>query len=218
MRKFVVLVLLLAVLVVGAEVAVRYWVDAEAEREAEANLDAVGDVDVELRSFPVVARLVMSGEVGDMTIDLVDVQERGVALASLSADVSGLVLDRGSLFGDQRVEVVDVDRARLTARIDQSAVQALLPAGTITLSPGQATVTVGDVSVTASAALADRNLVLQVEPLPAVAVPLPSTDLLPCQPAATIVDGAVLLECETGDLPPALVQAIGDLSERGGRQ
>lgn len=216
MRKLVVLLLLLAVLVVGVEVGVRLWVDAEAEREAEANLDGVGEVDVTLRSFPVVARLLLSGEVGDMDVELVDVQEEGVAVARLSARVTGLVLDRGALFGDRRVEVVDLDGARLEARVEEGAIQALLPAGTIELTPGQATVSAGGASVTASVAVSDRTLHLAVDPLPAVAVPLPSTDLLPCDPSAEIVDGAVLLACDVDDLPPALVQAIGDLSERTG--
>jgi hypothetical protein len=215
-RKLVVLVLLLAIVLVGVEVGVRLWVDAEAEREAEANLDAVGEVDVTLRSFPVVARLLLSGEVGDMDVELVDVREEGVAVARLTARVTGLVLDRGALFGDRRVEVVDLDGARLEARVEEAAIQALLPAATIVLTPGQATVTAGDVSITAQVAIRDRALVLAVEPLPAVSIPLPSTDLLPCDPAAEIVDGAVLLACDVDDLPPALVQAIGDLSERVG--
>lgn len=213
MRKLIVLALLVAVLVVGVEVGVRSWVDAEAERQAESNLDAVGRVDVRLHSFPVVARLLASGSAGDVTVDLVDVQEEGVAVANLSVEVDGLVLDRGALLRDRRVEVVDLDRARVEARVEQAAVQALLPAGTVTLAPGQATVTAGDVSVTARAAVVDRALVLQVEPLPAVTIPLPSTDLLPCEPQAEIVEGAVLLACETAGLPPALVQAIGDASE-----
>lgn len=214
MRKLVVLGLLLAIALVGVEVGVRYWVDAEAERQAAANLDAVADVDVELRSFPLVPRLLLSGDVGDVTIRLDEVAEQGVALDVLTVVVDGLVLDRGALVNDRRVEVVDVDRARLEARVPEGAVQALLPAGTIRFDPGTATLTAGDLSVTAAVAVEGRDLVLRVDPLPAVSVPLPSTDLLPCQPGGEVVAGAVLLTCEVDDLPPVIVQAIGDLSER----
>ena len=208
MRRAVVLVLVLlgVVLVVlaGAEILGPRVAERAIERRVDQRLD-VDSVDAHLEGFPVVARLLATGKVARLAIDL-----RGLVRPELTIDVVrlrlfGIELERGSfLDGEPRFE--SIDRGEIEAEITEAELAAVLPGGLgLQLSPGRATVDVAGVTVDVGVSVAGGVLRLDLGPLPAVSLPLP-TEILPCPLDGEVLEGRVLLSCTLEEVPDWVVR------------
>jgi hypothetical protein len=213
MRKLLVLGVLVAVLLVG-DLAARSVAESAVERGVRSKVEDVGSVDAQIHSFPFTGRLLAQGKVSTLDLRLTDVTGHGIDVAWLRLQADGLVFDRSVLFGG-KVRIKDVDRVEVTANITQAEVSRLTGAQVELLDGGQARVTYKGVTATADVAVVEGQLQLSAAGLPALRVPLPDSDLLPCDVDAVVVAGAVLATCTADHLPPIVLRAVGTVDLQG---
>jgi hypothetical protein len=205
-RKLVVLAVLVAVLLVG-DFAARSAAESAIESGIQGRVSGVGSVDARIDSFPFTGRLLGQGKVANLDLRLSDVTGHGIDVAWLRLQASGLALDRSAMFGG-KVELEGVDHVAVTAHITEAAISALAGAHVELLGAGQARVTYQDVTATARVTVADGRLQFTADGLPALSVPVPSSDLLPCAVDAVVVAGAVDASCTADHLPAIVASSV----------
>lgn len=210
MRKLVLLLVLAAVLVVAV------LVDASAEARAEEEVvvavrngvGEVGEVEAEIDSFPFIGRLLLQERVPTLRVRLTDIGGYGLDVAELRVVAQEIRLDRDVLLQGE-VKVTGVGHVRAEAVITAAEVSRATGAEIELLAGGQARVTVRGITATANAEVADGQIRFAVAGLPAIALPLPATGLLPCAPDVEVVAGALLASCEAERLPQILLDVLG---------
>ncbi|MCU1484313.1 MAG: hypothetical protein JWN67_1059 [Actinomycetia bacterium] len=207
MRKLLVLAVLVAVLLVG-DLAARSAAESAVEKGVRAKVSGVASVDAQIHSFPFTGRLLGQGKVSTLDLRLTDVTGHGIDVAWLRMETKGLELDRSVLFGG-KVRIKHVDSVTVTANISQDQVSKATGAQVELLDGGKARITYKGVTATADVAVVDGSMRFTAAGLPALTVPLPDSDLLPCAVDATVVQGAVLASCTADHLPAIVVRAVG---------
>lgn len=211
MRKL----LVLAVVVIGmviADVVVRTTAESALADGIRDNTVGVGSVTADIDSFPFTGRLLAGGHVSKVDVRLDDVTGYGIDVAQLRIEAFGLVLGRRALYGGG-VRIEDVDSVTVTAVITEGAIRAVTGAD-VRLRPGRAEVTVRGVTFTATAAVVAGTIRLTIDPLPAVSVPLPTSDLVPCTLAARVEEAQVVATCTADHLPTIVTDAVGTVPIR----
>lgn len=193
------------VLAVAGEVLAPPLVEREIEARVEDRLQ-VGEVDADLGSFPVVARVLASSEVRTVvvTLDRLAEQPSPVVIDRVRVELTGVHLERSALFdGEARLE--DVERGNLVAEITEEDIEVAVPGGAdVELSPGRVTATVAGVTVDAAAVVEGGQLRLDLGPVPAITVPLP-VELFPCTLDVAVEQDRVRLSCTLDEVPDWMV-------------
>jgi hypothetical protein len=213
MKKVFYAVAILVVVLLGLDFVARAWVETQVADATQRRVNGVASVDVSIDSFPFVGRLLAAGEVRHITMRLDELAGQPVDVRTLRVDVRGLELSRSVLLGKAHVQLTGVRLVRLTAVITQDALRKLTGAD-LQLSDGRIAITGGGRTITAEVSVANGRLRFRVDPLPAVTVPLPTTDLLPCHVQVAVRDGELDLTCTTTKLPPIVVRAVGSVDLR----
>jgi hypothetical protein len=219
-RKWIFLVfptVVLLALIVGDQAA-KSWAESKLAERAAAYYPPGSGSSASIRSFPFVGRLLVSGSVPRVDVNLDDVRIQAVLLRQLTLRVSDVTLDRSDLF-DGRVRLLDVGQGQIRATIDGSSL-AKATGFDVRLRPGQVEVhqRIQGVNVVAKGELSVKGNVVTVTPtsVQGLSVPLnrfainyriPGIEILPCQAETEIVEGAAILSCDINDVPAALVQA-----------
>jgi hypothetical protein len=211
---FVALLLVMVVLVaVGADAAVVGEAERRIEERVAEQVPEAELVTADIQGFPVAARLLATGKINE-----VEVMLENVALAELSLErvvvlAEGVKLSRADLL-DGRIDIEEVSRATLTARITETALSRTLPAGvTLALTPGQAEATVAGVTTAAEVTAVEGVLQLRGGGL-VLDVLLPTDFLLPCPLDGAVVADAVELSCVIDRVPDwVLTRAVARSSE-----
>lgn len=200
----------LLVLAVGVTLAIDGWARGRAEREIErqvsAQLDGVA-VDAHITGFPVVLRLLMTSRVDQLDVHATGVVEGPLRLAAVDVGVSGLRLDRSSLFGGA-VVVRGVDRVTIRVELSDADISALIGIPVRFGAAGVTATVLGRVT-TAFVTLDDRHLEITGPDFDPIALDLPTERYLPCRPSLAIVTGRAELACTITELPGAVLDAIG---------
>ncbi len=211
MRRLIVGLAILVGLAVVGDLAARLWVERRVEDRAAAHLPSVREVDASVESFPFLGRLLWSGDVPHSRLVLRDVTGVGINVAEVRLEIDGATFDRRSLVRGDRVQLVDVDRVRLSVRVSDRALSRVL-GSVVQLAPAGVQVRTGGGVVEAQLRVDDRRLVFGLAGVPAQSVPLPSADVLPCEPQIDVQERAVELSCAIADLPPLVLDAVGALA------
>ncbi|MBW3536898.1 MAG: DUF2993 domain-containing protein [Actinobacteria bacterium] len=168
--------------------------------EAAADRIRSESVDVDLEGFPVVARVLVKGEVAQVEYRWGSPLLGRVRAQSLEVSLRGVGLARSDLLnGDVRIE--GVEAGELEVKIPLSEIGRLLERdvrihqGQIVVSLTPATEVVGSVSASAD------GLVLTAGPLEPVAADF-DRGIMPCAPRVTLDNRLVLLRCSFRGLPP----------------
>lgn len=195
-----------------ADVLVRRYVEAQIAASTEQELRDLAGVEAEISSFPFLARIALFGSVDRLELRLDSILGRGVDVATLELRIEGLRLDRSSLLETNQVRITAIDSARLTAAITEEALNAVVPVPgvRIDLVDDAVELTVAGQTVTAGVEVSGGRLVVRPpDPVPEVSLPLPSSELLPCEVSGRVRQDRVELTCVTDRLPPIVVEAIG---------
>lgn len=189
MRKLV--VALVAVFVVGLIADIGLKALAEAQIESTATRESEGaSADAAIPVFPFLPPLLLSGQVDEVSLRLVDVPAGPATFDRLDFDLQGVEISRRALLRDRRVELVAIDRGSVSAVVQLPAVARAVPLNGLT------------------ARVSGRSIVLRGPRGIAVSIPLPADRYLPCQGEAQVESGAVRVTCTLEEIPPALVEAI----------
>ena len=202
MRKLVVFLLVLGALGVAVDVSVRKVAQDELARRVANRVPAATSTSAQIRSFPFLGRLLLSGEVPEVDAAATDVTVRGVRFASLGVALYGVTIDRREVLSNRRVVMSGIDRGQARATLDAAALSEYFGVP-ITLEPGKASVDVGGVKVAATVSIVDGQLKVSGVNVPSPALSLVAP-LLPCVPNARIELGRVVLTCDFTEIPQEL--------------
>lgn len=204
-RLLPVLAVLVAVIVgllAAADVTARVVAQQALAQRLRTAVPTATTVDAQIRSFPFLGRLLVSGHIGEVDAHATGVSVHGLRFDSIAVSLRGVELDRTQLLEDRRVVLENIDAGRAVAQVTQADLSAALGVP-VTLADGRATVTVLGRHLGADLAVRDGRLVVNGAgvSLPALSVVAP---LLPCPADAEVVTGRVVLTCDFTGVPVEL--------------
>jgi hypothetical protein len=219
-RKWIFLVFPTVILLgqIVADQAVTGWAESTLAERAAAYYPPGSASSAAIHSFPFVPRLLITGDVPRVEVNLDDLRVKEVLVRQLSLRVSDVRLDRDELF-QGRVHVRDVGQGTIVATLDGPALARAIGADVRFTSAGDVEVheRIQGVNVKARGKLTFKGNVLTVTPtsvegrsVPAdrfvINYRIPGTELLPCPPQVKVITDAVVLSCDVVDIPAALVE------------
>ncbi len=215
MKKVVILIVVLVIL--GAIVGGLAYADLHArtlaEEHAQANitrqLPQAQGVHVTLDGFPFTLGVLMNGEVEALHVDVDAVEEQGLRATELSLTVETISLDTDALLDEQRLVVTDIGRATAQGFVSDDAVTKVV-GHEVQFSPGKARGEYQGQVIEATASIKGRLVLLSsnLEGVPPLIFPLPSSELLPCSPEVELLEGKLRLSCSVDEIPPKLKEAM----------
>lgn len=206
--KLQVALLLVAVLVVGAlgaDVVLKGRAESRLAAEVSAQSPDTNGVRARIRSFPFLARLLTSGKVPRVDITAQHTNPGGVALTDLVVQLDEVELDPGQARKGRAV-VRSIGRGRVRADLGQDQINSRLPKQVqVQLEQGRAVIN-GPGGTEGKLTISPEGMIqLRIGGRSLLDLPVPDTNLLPCQPSATFVTGALRLSCEFTEVPPVLL-------------
>jgi LmeA-like phospholipid-binding len=204
-------------LIVGDRAA-KGWAESKLAERAAAYYPPGSGSSASIHSFPFLGRLLFSGSVPWVDVNLDDVRIEAVLIRQLSIHVSEVKLARGELFHGG-VHIDDVGQGRIVATLDGPSLAKAIGVD-VRFTPGEVQVhqKIQGVDVTAKGKVSVKGNLVTVTPtsVEGLAVPpsrfavsyrIPGIEILPCQADVKVVQNGVVLACNVSDVPAALVQA-----------
>jgi hypothetical protein len=219
-RKWIYLVLptviLLALIV--ADQSAKGWAESKLAERAAAYYPPGAGSSASIHSFPFIPRLLFTGEVPRVDVNLDDLRVQAVLIRQLSIHVSDVKLDRDEMFRG-RVHVRDVGEGKIMATLDGPSLAKAIGADLRFTPAGDVEVQerIQGVNVRAKGKLTFKSNVITVTPTSvqglnvppsrfAITYRIPGVELLPCAAEAKVTRDTVVLSCDVVDIPAALVQ------------
>ncbi len=214
MKRLVVVLAVLFVLAVVLLVGVMVLdsrIRAEAEQRAaqrlEQELPIEGTPQVHIESFPFVLRVLLDGSVEQLQVSMRSLESNGIRVDEAKLTIDGLVLDRDALLDRHELKLVEIEQARVEAWVSAQDISRVAKVP-VKIKDGEVSVTIRGQEYTGSATVSKHAVLLRVEGFPPILSPLPSTDLLPCEPDLDIDGDRIHVACTLDALPPAVAQAL----------
>jgi hypothetical protein len=219
-RKWILLVFPTVVILglIVADQSAKGWAESKLAERAAAYYPPGSGSSASIRSFPFIPRLLFTGDVPGVTVNLDDLRIQQVLVRQLSIQVSDVRIDRDEIF-QGRVHVRDVGQGAITLTLDGPALAKAIGADVRFTSAGDVEVheRIQGVNVKAKGKLAVKGNNITVTPtsvegrsVPASRFALnyriPGVELLPCAADATVTKDTVTLSCDVADNPAAQVQ------------
>jgi LmeA-like phospholipid-binding len=208
---------ILLVLIVGDQAA-KGWAESKLAERAAAYYPPGSGSSASIHSFPFIGRLLISGSVPRVDVNLDDLRIQEVLIKQLSIHVTAVQLNRSDLFHG-KVHLDDVGQGKIVATIDGPSLGRAAGLD-LRFAPGEVTVheKIQGVDVTAKGTVAVKGNTVSVTPksvqgldVPpsrlAVSYRIPGIEILPCQADVKIIENGIVVSCNVTDIPPALVQA-----------
>ena len=198
-----VLLLVIAALLVAADLTARSVAEQELARRVETAVPEAGDASVDISTFPFLPRLLASGTVSRLDAEVRDVTIKRVRFEFIAVELHGVQLDRGQLTRNRQIVLQDIERGQVRGEVTQGALSEVLGLP-VRLDAGRAEVRIGGVTVGADLSVTDGRLTVS-----GFGIALPTLDLtgpfLPCIGDAVILSGRVALTCDFDEIPPELL-------------
>jgi hypothetical protein len=204
-------------LIVGDRAA-KGWAESKLAERAAAYYPPGSGSSASIHSFPFLGRLLFSGSIPRVDVNLDDLRVDAVLIRQLSIHVSDVKLARGELFHG-RVHIDDVGQGRIVATLDGPSL-AKAAGVDARFTPGEVQIhqKIQGVDVFAKGKVSVKGNLVTVTPtsVEGLAVPpsrfaisyrIPGIEILPCQADVRIIQNGVVLACNVTDIPAALVQA-----------
>ncbi|MGH1349103.1 MAG: LmeA family phospholipid-binding protein [Nannocystales bacterium] len=214
MRRLVVVLAVLFVLAIIAafglsilDQRIRVEAEQQAAERLGRELPIEGTPRVHIESFPFVLRVLNDGSVEQLEVSMRSLESNGVRVDEAKLTIEGLVLDRDALLDDHEIKLVSIEQARVDAWVsaeDLSRV-AKLP---VEIEEGEVSVTYRGKEYTGTAKVSKHAVLLLVDGVPPILSPLPSTDLLPCEPDLDIDGDRIHVACTVDEVPPAVAKVL----------
>ena len=168
-----------------------------------------GTVRASISSFPFLGRLLLTGYISKVRVNV----ERPVAgpltFSSVAADLRGVTVDKSQLLRDRQVRLTGIESGTVSGEISQEQVSRAVHADVQFHSGGKAVVSFrGLVRVEATVRVSGGVLTLQAGRLPTLSLPIPKAPLLPCQTSTVeVLEGRVRASCTIQRLPAEVAAA-----------
>lgn len=204
MRKLLFLAVVVAGLLVAADLAARQVAEGQVAERVAAAEGVEGQARAEITSFGFLARLLASGTVTGLSVSVDDVRTDGPRFATVAVDLEEVRISRDALVSERRVVLADLGRGTARAELTQAELTRLLGMP-VTVERGRVRVRVAGQQVTATAGVRGNVLRLAVSGVQVPALPIPRLPLVPCLTDVELLPGRVRLSCRLDRVPPELV-------------
>jgi hypothetical protein len=220
-RKWIFLVLPTVVLLalIVADQGAKGWAESKLAERAAGYYPPGSGSSASIHSFPFIPRLLFTGQVPRVDINLDDVKVQAVLVRQLSIHVADVKLDRDEMFRG-KVHVRDVGQGKIVATLDGPALAKAAGADVRFTQAGDVEVhqRIQGVDVKAKGKLTFKDNVITFTPtsVQGLDVPpsrlvinyrIPGKEIVPCQADVKVSKDTVVLSCDVADIPAALVQA-----------
>jgi hypothetical protein len=183
----------------GVDIAARHYSTSRIEDRIRAVAPNASGVHAWIRGWPFL-KVVINGNVDEIGARINRVQEKGITFSDFNVDVHGVHVQTGALLNG-KVVVESIKTGTVSVSILASDLTAALGVPVSVSATGfLAKGSLIHVSVNSAA----RTIAVAGVGIPAVAFPLPGTDLLPCTPVIAFTNQAVTLSCTFDHVPSAL--------------
>ena len=204
MRKLLVLAVVIAALLVVADLGARAAVESQLSERVELAAQPSAETSARISSFPFLARLLASGEVSQVKVATGGVTVEGLTFARVAVDLEDVTVDRDRLLSERKIVLTDLQRGTVHAEVTQEQLSDRLGVP-VTLEAGRARVRVGGQTVTAAASVSNNTLRLSVSGVSVPSLRIPKLPLVPCVADAEILPGRIRLSCSVDQVPAELV-------------
>lgn len=209
-----VLFVLAIVAAVGLSVVdqrIRVEAEQHAAQRLAQELPIEGSPRVHIDSFPFVLGVLIDGSVDQLAVTMRSLKSNGVRVDEAKLTIEGLVLDRDALLENHEIKLVEIDEAKIEVWLtaDDLSSVAKVP---VKIEGGEVSVTVRGKEYKGTARVSKHAVLLLVDGVPPILSPLPSTDLLPCDPDLDIDGDRIHVACTVEEVPPAVAKV---LAQRG---
>jgi len=216
---FVVLPTVVLLALVVADQAAKGWAESQLAERAAAYYPPGAGSSASIHSFPFIPRLLFTGDVPRVDVNLDDLRIQAVLVRRLSLHVADVKLDRDEVFRG-RVHVRDVGEGKIVATVDGPSLAKAIGADVRFTQAGDVEVheRIQGVDVKARGKATFKGNVITVTPTSvqglnvpasrfAITYKIPGVELLPCEAEVKISKDTAVLSCNVVDIPAALVQA-----------
>ncbi len=186
MKKLRLVVIVIVGLWLLAELAVIPLAQGQIEKAVAQRSEGEAGVSADIDSFPMITRVLLTGQVKELSVTLDQVARQRLTFAEVTFQVSGIDVDRAAIL-QREVKIKSIDRGTVTATVDLGALGGIL--GRIGSFIGN------DVRVE------DGQLHIGPSSFPL------GDDIFPCDPDGQIEGEQVILTCSTTEIPDALLDA-----------
>ena len=214
MKRLVVVVAVLLVLAIVAAVGLSVLdqrIRLEAEQHAAARLaqelPIEGTPGVEIESFPFVLNVLNDGSVERLRVSMRSLESGGVRVDEAKLTIDGLILDRDALLDHREIKLVEIDKAKIELWMNAEDLSKVAKVP-VKIESGEVSVTVRGREYKGTAKVSKHAVLLLVDGVPPILSPLPSTDLLPCDPDLDIDGDRIHVACTVDEVPPAVAKVL----------
>lgn len=208
------LVVVVAILV-GIDLVARSWAQSQLASYARADAHA-SSASASIGSFPVLYRLLATGSVPEVDVDLSEVPLGPLRLSSVAIDMHHVVMSRHALVYQRRVLLTGIASGSIDLTVTAAELSSAIGHQIQLTDGGQVSFSVlgHSISVTPTIAAGD---VLQLGFTPSLVLRLtiPTSSLVPCVSTVTVTAGLLHLSCVLDHVPPALVRAVAGSGSPG---
>lgn len=193
MRKLLTFLLIfLALLGVGDWLATTF-AEGAIEQRIEDEIDARAEV--EIGSWPVIARALVTEKVNSIALNLADMRVEEIQIESVQIEVTGVKLSRSRVLGGD-FKPKDIDRGSIAVVVSKAAIAEAAGVPASSLAAGAADITVDQ-----------GNMVIEASGAPPVSIPFPE-EVLPCSASGTLTAEAAELRCTVEEIPSLLLRNL----------
>ncbi|HZD65855.1 MAG TPA: hypothetical protein VE152_07145 [Acidimicrobiales bacterium] len=215
-RRLLIALAVVVALLVGVNVAVTSWAQAQLAGRAQARSNAAS-ASAGLGDFPVLYRILATGTVPRLGIQLHGVPLGPVTLSALDLSLQGVAISRHDLVEGRGVRLGDITSGTIRATVSASQLTAALGQPVRLLADGTARIEVAGHPVpVVPVVTAAGELSFRLPPGADVALRIRPRAFLPCIDAVRVGAGTLTMVCSVRHLPPALTRALARLSAAPG--
>lgn len=205
-RGVIVKIVIVAIVLVLVEVAVRGCVDSVSSRAIDGDLVETGDVSVASGDIPAVVNYWILGRLSNGSITLHDISASPMNISRLKVSASDLRFDRAKML-TAKAKLNGSPPYRISMTLSGKNLSGVLDTDVV-FRNGRLIAQIDGNNMDVVPTVEGRNIVLEDERTTQT-VELPGKRYLPCDPTGVGSSGAgVTVTCESDTLPPYLAEAV----------
>ena len=200
--------LVVAAVLVGADIGARLYAEHEIASQAKAST-AAHSSSASISSFPFLYDLLVEDKANQVTVHLTGVPVGPLTIDRIDVKAEGVHIDTGYLISHQKARIKSIDRADAALTLNAANLTAATGVQ-LSISGSTVTASVAGVNIPVTVAVNDgHTLSLDVQGQHTFSFDLQASPIIPtCGLQLTTSGGTITLECQVSPVPPALVAAI----------
>jgi hypothetical protein len=199
---------------VAGDLAARAYAEARTQKEVNRQAGPDLDVRVHIRSFPFIPRLLVAGQVQQVTATASAVKEGPITIQNLQLDLHDVRIDRRQTLNDRRLFLKSIGHGSMSGEVTSEALSQAL-GFPVQVVDGGIEATVAGHTFRAEVSMKNGVLTLGAAGITLPSLTVPIGGLLPCRPSATQDGDLVKVSCAFTAIPSQLIQLINGATAHG---